>query len=165
MCDICHLYHGPLISKASCVFGELRFVPRECGLNVVFKTSLESCRNLFAGFHIGTFRWWSWEHQKMHAAFVLVHFHMFTSTQMLLCSVDSVVSNCQSSAEKRRQRNVILKKQEEADQPQVLHFHSSPPLRFDFPYYISVFAIGQNSPKTWCFCRRLLVTQMHVLWF
>lgn len=56
-------------------------------------------------------------------------------------------------------------KQEEANQPQVLFFHPSPPLLFDLPYYISIFAIGQNSPKTWCFCRPPLVTQMHFLWF
>lgn len=109
ICDICHLYHGPLILKASCVFGELRCVPcvpQECGLNVVFKTSLESCRNLFVGFHVDIFHWWSWEHPKADASFVLVHFHT-SFTQMLLCSLNSVISNCQSSAEQRRQRNVI----------------------------------------------------------
>lgn len=94
MCDICQLYHGPLILKASCVFGELRCVPcvpRKCCLN---KTSLESCRNLFAGFHVDAFRWWSWEHPKTD-----MHLHPRR------CS--SVVSNCQSSAKQRRQRNVI----------------------------------------------------------
>lgn len=156
---VCHLYHGLFILKAS--YDWTAAVP--CVLVLLkcrLKTSLESCRNLFAGFHVDTFRRWSWERPKQPAGFLcpraFSHVYMHAADALGKYTLWIQTVNLQLS---RGDREMWLKqKREEADQGSVLSSFSSSALWLSVLYFCP--CDMPNSPKAWCFCRPLLVTQM-----